>query len=226
VVHPLPGNYNDNQIEWVLQSKSWWYKRGSFEGIPQEIRGVKIENPDKEILRLESLIRDGITPRLVPVEIRSIKMLNENFIILIRIKPSWMSPHRVILQGHDKFYSRNSAGKYQMDVDELRNAFTLADTIRKNISTFRTDRILKIEANDTPVLCYESAKTILHLKYHRKSPDVSPWMEWVPKSSDRYDRIGTWRYESKPTVRTDVCITSSGFPDTGTTSWSMGSTST
>lgn len=132
-------------------------------GIPQEIRGVKIENPDKEILRVESLIRDGIFPRLAPVEIQCIKMLNENFIILIRIQPSWMSPHRVILKGHDKFYSRNSAGKFQMDVDELRNAFTLADTVRKNISTFRTDRIFKIEANETPVLCYESAKTILHL---------------------------------------------------------------
>jgi hypothetical protein len=132
-------------------------------GIPQEIRGVKIENPDKEILRIESLIRDGITPRLSPVEIRCLKMLNENFIILLRIQPSWMSPHRVILKGHDKFYSRNSAGKYQMDVDELRNAFTLADTVRKNISNFRTDRIFKIEANETPVLCYESAKTIFHL---------------------------------------------------------------
>jgi len=132
-------------------------------GIPQEIRGVKIENPDKEILRVESLIRDGISPRLAPVEIRCIKMSNENFIILIRIQPSWMNPHRVILNGHDKFYSRNSVGKYQMDVDELRNAFTLADTARRNISTFRTDRILRIEANETPVLCYESAKTILHL---------------------------------------------------------------
>ena len=57
------------------------------------------------------------------------------------------------------------------------------------------------------------------LKYRRKSPDVSPWMEWVPKSSDRYDRIKTWISGNKPTVPTGACIISSGSPDTDTKFW-------
>lgn len=132
-------------------------------GTPKEIRGIKLENPDKEILRIDSLIRDGIRPRLVPVKLRCIKLANKNSVILIRIPPSWMSPHRVIFKGHDKFYERNSAGKNPMDVDELRNAFTLADTVRKNISKFKNERIGNIQAGETPVPFHVSAKTILHI---------------------------------------------------------------
>lgn len=132
-------------------------------GTPKEIRGFRLENPDIEILRIESLIRDGIRPRLILVKLRCIKLANENSVILIRIPQSWMSPHRVILKGHDKFYSRNSAGKYQMDVDELRNAFTLADTVSKNIGKFKNERIGNIQLDETPVPFYEPAKTILHI---------------------------------------------------------------
>jgi hypothetical protein len=132
-------------------------------GIPKEIRGIRLENPDKEILRIENLIRDGISPRLISVKLRCMKLANENSVILMRIPPSWMSPHRVILKGHDKFYSRNSAGKYQLDIDELRDAFTLADTARKNIGKFKNDRIINIQLDETPIPIYEPAKTILHI---------------------------------------------------------------
>lgn len=131
-------------------------------GIPKELRGISLENPDKEILRIENIIRDGIAPRLIPVKIRCIRLSNDKFIILLRIPPSWISPHRVILKGHDKFYSRNSAGKYPLDVDELRNAFTLADEARKSIGIFKNGRIISIQLDETPVPISDPAKTILH----------------------------------------------------------------
>ena len=46
-----------------------------------------------------------------------------NQIVLVRIPRSWVSPHMVTHKGTSRFFARNSAGKYQLDVSELRTAF-------------------------------------------------------------------------------------------------------
>ena len=132
-------------------------------GLPKELSGVRLENPDKEIHRIESLVRDGIEPRLGSVTVRCLKISNGNMMVLIRIPASWASPHRVTLKGHDKFYSRNSAGKYPLDVDELRNSFTLANDARKSIEGFKRDRIVSIQLDETPVQLLASPRIVLHI---------------------------------------------------------------
>jgi len=132
-------------------------------GVPKSLEGLTIENIDQEILRLENMIRDGIEPRIPSVITKPIKLSNSKFALIIRIPKSWVSPHRVILGGHDKFYSRSSNGKYPLDVGELRIAFNLSETITERIRNFRQDRISKIFANETPVPFYDTAKIVLHL---------------------------------------------------------------
>jgi hypothetical protein len=97
------------------------------------------------------------------ISIKEVSLESSNFIIVIRIQKSWISPHRVILGGHDKFYSRNSSGKYPLDVGELKNAFNLSETITQRIRDFKTDRIAKVLANETPVRLYDNPKIVLHL---------------------------------------------------------------
>jgi hypothetical protein len=130
---------------------------------PKEVIGIVIENLDKDIQRLDNIIRDGISPRIPSVIIWPIKLTNGNYVLILRISQSWISPHRVIFKGSDKFYSRNSSGKYPLNVEELRSAFTLSETLKKKIIDFRADRISKIIAGETPVVCYENPKIILHL---------------------------------------------------------------
>lgn len=132
-------------------------------GVPKSLGGLIIENIDQEVLRLENMIRDGIATRIPSVTTEPIKLSNSKFALVIRIPKSWVSPHRVILGGHDKFYSRSSNGKYPLDVGELRVAFNLSETITERIRNFRQDRISKIVANETPVSFYENAKIVLHL---------------------------------------------------------------
>ncbi|MGO9015126.1 MAG: hypothetical protein ACLQF0_09115 [Dissulfurispiraceae bacterium] len=91
------------------------------------------------------------------------KRENEETAVLIRVGRSWVSPHRVIYKGHDKFYARNSSGKYPLDVGELRSAFTLSATITERIRRFREDRISSLYANETPVPMKEGPKIVLHL---------------------------------------------------------------
>ena len=132
-------------------------------GIPKTLEGLVIENIDREISRLDNIIREGIEPRISGINIKSINLSNSKIALIIRIQRSWNSPHRVSFKGHDKFYSRSANGKYPMDVGELRNTFNLSETITERIRRFREDRISKIFANDTPVPFYDSAKIVLHL---------------------------------------------------------------
>ena len=132
-------------------------------GAPERLEGLLIANEDVEIRRLESQIRDGIERRIPSVNINSISLSNTKTALIIRVLKSWVSPHRVVYGGHDKFYSRNSKGKYPLDVGELRIAFTLSNSITERIRKFRENRITEIYANESPVPLNENAKIILHL---------------------------------------------------------------
>lgn len=128
-----------------------------------EISGLQDFNPDEQILRMESMIRDGINPRIPGVSIRSIPLNSSNCVIVIRIPKSWASPHMVTFKGSSKFYSRNSAGKYQLDVSEIKSAFLLSETTSERIRNFRTERLGKIVAGETPTLLKDNPKIVLHI---------------------------------------------------------------
>lgn len=134
-------------------------------GIPTVLRGLNIVDSDAEILRLENIIRDGISPRIQgvsispPVDVPS----KGNIAFVIRIPKSWSSPHMVSFKGSSKFYSRNSAGKFPLDVDEIRSAFLFSETVAERIRDFRADRLSKIIAGETPVEVIGGAQAVLHL---------------------------------------------------------------
>jgi predicted HTH transcriptional regulator len=87
-------------------------------GMPQNLGGVHVDDIDALKLRLEGMLRDGISPRLPRVEIHPVPLVAKPgyFVLLLRIQKSWLQPHRVIFNDHGHFYSRNSAGKYRLDV--------------------------------------------------------------------------------------------------------------
>lgn len=134
------------------------------DGIPVAILGVPLSNPDQEELRLENWLRDGLEPRLPRCDIRSILIDEaENYVIIVRVPQSWNAPHRVTYKGHDKFYGRTAAGKYPLDVSELRTAFTLSEQISERIRNFRVERIAAVYGNEGPVQLPDYGKLILHI---------------------------------------------------------------
>lgn len=131
------------------------------DGIPTNIQGIKIANVDGEILKLEGIIKNGCEPRLVGYDIKSIQVRDDNYVLIIRLQQSWNAPHRV--KDHSKFYGRNSAGKYELDVSELRLAFTLSEQVSDRIRNFRADRIAKVYGYETPVPLLKGGKLLLHI---------------------------------------------------------------
>jgi hypothetical protein len=83
------------------------------------------------------------------------------WVIVVRVGQSLVAPHRVI--ANNIFYGRHSSGKYPLDVGELRTAFTQSEAIPDRIRTFRVERLLKIQAGETPLPMVVGAKAILHL---------------------------------------------------------------
>jgi len=81
-------------------------------GLPIAVVGVPCDDPDRERLRLENIIRDGIEPRLQGILVRGIRLASGTYAFVLRVPRSWSKPHVVNYKGHWRFYSRNSAGKY------------------------------------------------------------------------------------------------------------------
>ncbi len=132
-------------------------------GVPVEILGLKITDPDAEILRLESMIRDSVQPRIPNITCRAIPLANGKYCIVVRIPQSWAMPHAVVHKKYMQFFSRTSNGTYHLDVPEVRAAFLLSDSVAERIRAFRTERLSIIVSGETPVPLQEGAKIVYHL---------------------------------------------------------------
>ena len=169
----LPGTSDNDKKEFLADVSSFANASGGDliygisenkdTGEPEQANGLDISNTDEEIRRLDSIIRDGLQPRLPFVSIRAIDLSNSKVALIMRVAKSWTSPHRVTFKGHDKFYSRSSNGKYSLDVFELRTAFTLSETLADRVRDFREERISRLIAKETPVPFYDSPKIVLHV---------------------------------------------------------------
>lgn len=166
----LPTNSDGDKKEFLADVSSFANASGGdlifgiaeHNGIPGNIDGVEIENIDEEIRRFENIIKDGLEPRISAIT-RAINISGQKFILIFRVSKSWVVPHRVIYGGHDKFYSRNSAGKYPLDTNKLRIAFNLSQTIVEQINKFKVDRIIQLIADEFPIPITGSSKIVLHL---------------------------------------------------------------
>jgi len=69
----------------------------------------------------------------------------------------------VIFKNTSRFYCRNSAGKYQLDVQEIKNAFLATDSQADRIRRFLQDRIAKIMADETPIELSMPHRLVLHI---------------------------------------------------------------
>lgn len=135
---------------------------GKPTGIPESVPGLREVNLDAEKLRLENIIRDGIDPRIGGLQLWPVDGFDNGPVLVLRIPKSYLAPH-MIKTGDSRFYSRNSAGKYPLDVTEIRSAFALSETMPEKIRRFRDERIGRIVGDETPVQLTPHPKTVLHL---------------------------------------------------------------
>jgi hypothetical protein len=133
------------------------------DGAADEVCGVVLEDPDKEKLRLGSIVRDGLEPRISGLDMSWLRIEEKRGVLVIRVPRSWTAPHRVTFLKDMNFYDRNAAGKHPMSVDELRQSFNLSRDLAQRLRDFRGERIEAILAKDLPVDLRDGPKLVLHI---------------------------------------------------------------
>ncbi len=131
------------------------------DGVAAAVPGITMSNLDAEKLRLEQALANGLEPRLPRIDIEAIDCGASQYVVVIRVPRSWVGPHRV--RANNCFYGRNSAGRYPLDVGELRTAFVLSESVADRIRSFRAERLARVEGDDTPVPLPPGGRAILHV---------------------------------------------------------------
>ncbi len=166
----LPATTGDAKKEFLADVSSFANTEGGDlifgveekDGTPVAVPGVSVPNEDQEMLRWETLIRDGIAPR-IRCESCFVPRTGKPPVYIIRVDRSWNPPHRVEFGGHHKFYGRGTNGKFQMDVEQLRASFTFSTTVADRIRAFRSERLEKIRTDKTHLKLRGDSRLILHL---------------------------------------------------------------
>jgi hypothetical protein len=165
------GHADKDKKEFLYDASSFANTQGGYlvfgmeeaSGMPTKIAGFANIDPDQEILRLEQMLRDGIRPPISGVETAAVPVTGGNIAIVMRIPKSWNPPHQVTFQKAFRFYARDSNGKYQIDVDELRSVFEISATVAERIREFRAERSGRIANGDTPVVLLGGGNLVLHV---------------------------------------------------------------
>ena len=131
-------------------------------GIPTEFTPIG-GNIDAEILRLEQLAQSGIEPRISQLQFRAVPISSGGHILVIRAPRSLYPPHRVVARENNRFWARAGSGKYQPNVQQLRQLFNEAPHLAERIRMFHADRLTKIAAGDTPVALNQSGKIVVQV---------------------------------------------------------------
>ena len=172
----LPGNSDSEKKEFLADISSFANASGGdiIYGIEEDrttgkpvgpLEGLGISNVDEAKQRLNNIILNGLEPQLPSYSytIKPIHLTNSKYVIMIRILRSWLNPHRISFKTSSKFYSRNSSGKYLIDVQELRAAFILSESITEKIKNFVEKRLSMIISNESHIQFNNQEILILHL---------------------------------------------------------------
>lgn len=133
------------------------------DSLPSEVLGIEIPSKDDLILRVESVIRDGLKPRISGLHLETYHVEGDKHLLLIRIPKTVNSPHQVVFGDSDKFYTRATKGKYRMDITEIRDAFQQSGTALEGVKKFREERLAAISAGDFPVPLRDNPKMVFQL---------------------------------------------------------------
>jgi hypothetical protein len=166
----LPGRSSDDGREFLADVTSFANTAGGHllfgivekEGVAATVSAIEGVSWDDEILRLEAMIRDGVEPRLTGVRMRVIPV-DKGSVLVVRILRAWNPPHRVVAYKDNRFFGRNSRGKYPLDVPELRRVFSAGEAFHERVQGFRANRIHMLLAGEGPAKLPVGGNRVMHL---------------------------------------------------------------
>jgi hypothetical protein len=130
-------------------------------GLPVAVDGVDLENPDAALLRLNQILGSRIEPRLSSIKPKIVELESGKHVFVFRVDPSVASPHR--LTTNRQFYGRNSNGRREMEMSEIRRAFVSSETVRTEAKSFRKERVQAISSRTKELAIVEKAGVLFNV---------------------------------------------------------------
>lgn len=131
------------------------------DGKPLSINGISLDDNswDDKKRTVLSWIETNIEPK-VYVDIKHVKLENNNILILIKVPKSWTSPHCVKLNNgvNRSFYIRRDGSTTPMEFQEIETMFNSKNTVMDKINEFRDKRINKFASENK-----DKFRLILHV---------------------------------------------------------------
>ncbi|BER91782.1 MAG: hypothetical protein PWP60_1348 [Candidatus Atribacteria bacterium] len=118
-------------------------------GKPKKVCGIEVDDEDELKQKINNLLLTGVETKITGVTSNFVTYKGKR-ILALHIPRSYLKPHRVTLEKDYRFYARNDSGKYLMDVDELRLAFTASEQWADRIRRFREERLATLLGGDYP----------------------------------------------------------------------------
>lgn len=196
----LPGNGEGPRKEFLADITSFANAQGGDilfgidapKGIATGINGLVVEDPDKELLRWEEILLAGVEPRLPGIRLRWIECSKGSGVMLIRVPPSSIAPHRVTLARSNRFYGRKSNGKYEMDTQELRDAFTASEALPSRLRALHLEAVDRATRGELPIGLGDDPKAILSLIPVTLFREARDWTSRQRTQSQHTSLPGIW----------------------------------
>lgn len=163
---------------------------GQKTGVAGEVAGIENLNFDERRLWMENLVRDNTEPRITGVGYHAVPVEDRRTALIVRVPRSWNGPHAVSYAKHWRFYGRNAAGNYPMDVTQLRDAMLASSSLPGKLESFRADRLRAVKSE----LGRGKAAIVLHMQpFESASPGSAVDLSQRPKGAE-YFALG-WDFE-------------------------------
>jgi hypothetical protein len=117
-------------------------------------------NPDVEIRRLESIISDGLDPKVFGVRMEAIPY-EHGHVLVVRVPKSVRGTHRSRADQH--FYVRESRSNRQLDVPAIRMRLEGEMTRHTRLEEFLAQRYAAVISNSLPVPMVPGPKVVVHI---------------------------------------------------------------
>ncbi|MEN0065952.1 MAG: ATP-binding protein [Myxococcota bacterium] len=134
---------------------------GKSTGRPRSASGLGGINRDQEVLRLDSMILTNISPR-IRHRWRFIDGFAEGPVAVLEVDRSWVGPH-ITTHSASRFPMRGGAGKYHMDIDQIRASFISTASTSERLRSLHEEQIALNAQRDLPIALEGPFRVYVHL---------------------------------------------------------------
>jgi len=144
------GNKDSDKRELLKDISSFANSRGGHiiigvdeeDGVPTKIVGIDgTVNLDAEAQRMIQVINSGFDPAFTSVQVRTVASDDGSRCMVLDIPRSAIAPHRIAFGKYHKFFVRDSNGKHEATMPELKSLFTLSELGIKQFREFSRERV-------------------------------------------------------------------------------------